>query len=387
MYKILRNILPLEFLLFSGALRFSESYPRSCMLIFLLTSYWVYKKGKHKNSINKPIIIFIIVWTFYNHLFINNDINSNFYLVNILYPLGAYFAISSFSLNEFKQYLLKYLTLISAISIVIHLSHVYLHLPSTLTNIGDKTYGLNGYFFNTDWGENRLASIYWEPGQYQIIILFTLCLFANELSDFNKIFENFKRFGIIIAALLLSTSTTGYIAFMVLILGIILFSPQNKKYKIIIPLSILTSVFAIYFIWNSDVVQDKLNQANEQNDKTSFAIRYMDNYALLKIIEDSPITGVGIETKTFSNLSYKYGNLTSSNGWLWTGATNGSVYLLIILLCIFRNLKKMNFKIPIIFIYLTILISQANEYGTFYPMLYIYIFQFSNNIKKSDEQN
>lgn len=64
--------------------------------------------------------------------------------------------------------------------------------------------------------QNRLASIFWEPGQYQIILNFTLILCSNDIIDLFKEHRYMiliKKYIILIVALMLTKSTAGYIAF------------------------------------------------------------------------------------------------------------------------------------------------------------------------------
>ena len=232
------------------------------------------------------------------------------------------------------------------------------------------------YFFNVDWGENRLSSIYWEPGQFQIVIMFVLCLFIDELRDFSRLRQNIRKFGILILAMFMTFSTTGYLSLGLLFFVVILFSTLNKKYKLLIPFSLIVSCVIAMFIWNTSVVQEKLAQSEDRSEETSYAIRMADNLALLEIAKSSPVFGEGMETRTFEVLSLKYGNRTSSNGWLWTAASNGFPYLIFMLICIYMGIRRMNLGIPNIVILGLLLLSQANEYATFFPYIFIYIFKF-----------
>ena len=376
--KLLEKIVIWEFLLFSGGLRFSGEYPRLSMILFVITSFCLYRynKGMRISPFNLRILFISVAWVLINHLIVNTDLNSNFYMHAILYPIGSCLAISSFNLGRFKKLLLKYLSILAVLSIIVQVLHVFLHIPSTLSLIGSKYFGMCCYFFNVDWGENRLSSIYWEPGQFQIIIMFVLCLFIDELRDFSRLRQNISKFGILILAMFMTFSTTGYLSLGLLFFVIILFSTLTKKYKLLIPFSLIVSCVIAIFIWNTSVVQEKLAQSKDRSEETSYAIRMADNLALFEIAKSSPIFGEGMETRTFEVLSLKYGNRTSSNGWLCTAAYNGFPYLIFMLICIYMGIKRMNLGIPSLAVLGVLLLSQANEYATFFPYIFIYIFKF-----------
>ena len=89
-----------------------------------------------------------------------------------------------FDFENFRFKLLKYLAYLSFISIIVQVWHDYFGLGSTFVNIpGNDGWAMSLYFFNTEWGENRLASIFWEPGQYQIVLIFVMGLFYKEMLD------------------------------------------------------------------------------------------------------------------------------------------------------------------------------------------------------------
>ena len=237
------------------------------------------------------------------------------------------------------------------------------------------------YFFNVAWGgeTSRLSSIYWEPGQFQIIILFTLCLFVDELRCISKFKYLLKKFGILFLALLMTISTTGYLAFAILILSVFFYSQVEKKKNILTYLfCIVCGLFFAFLLWNSSIVQDKLEQRNEISERTSYAIRMADNIACINITLSSPYYGYGIDTKSLKSQLFMNGSETSSNGWLYTSACLGVPYLLFLLICIYKRVKDMNPGIPIILVVIVLFVSQCNEYATFFPIMYMYIFKFKH---------
>lgn len=375
--NILKNIVIIEIILYSGGVRFFGQYAGICMILFIITSFILHFKVNKKilPAYNLKLFFFIVLWPIFNHLFINNDIKSIAFINYVLFPIGSYFAISSFNFYEFRELLYSYFNKLCIISIVVQLLHVFGGLNSTISNIGNKDYGMLMYFFNVDWGENRLSSIYWEPGQFQILIFFIICLYCD--SFFNNIIQNLKKFSFLLLALFMTFSTTAYLTFAILLFSIITFSPISKKTKILFPILAMFGGVLFYLIWNSDTVQDKLELRNETG-KNSYTIRYDDNLSLLKMSSENPIFGTGFDTKTFQKYSKKYNNETSSNGWFLASATNGIIFILIILYNFYLGIKRMNPQIPTVLIFFILFISQCNEYAIFFPYIYMYIFRFKS---------
>ena len=177
----------------------------------------------------------------------------------------------------------------------------------------------------------------------------------------------------------MTISTTGYMAFALLMIGVFFYSKAKKKKNLLAYL--MTGIVGLIIalaLWNSDTVQDKLNQRNDVSERTSYAIRMSDNLACLNITLSSPIYGYGIDTKSIKRQLIINESETSSNGWLYTSACLGIPYLLFLLICIYKRLRDMNLGIPVVVIWAVLVLSQCNEYATFFPITYMYIFKFAN---------
>ena len=87
---------------------------------------------------------------------------------------------------------------------------------------GLKQVALQIFVINCGEGSNiyRLSSIYWEPGQLQIVIFFVLMLFADELADLTKVRDNLRKFSPMLVALFFTLSTTAYLTLAIFVLGI-----------------------------------------------------------------------------------------------------------------------------------------------------------------------
>lgn len=390
--KFLEHIIAIEFILFSGGVRFFMANQSYAMLVLLITSFiWLalnkWKIGK-PFSFNLKITLIICVWVCLNVFFINTDIKNKSYLIYIILPLSCCICISLLDFYSFRNLFFKYLTILSSVSIIVQLIHDYIGIETTLFTINDINYHLNFGIFNTEWGTNRLSSIFWEPGQYQIILIFCLCLFVDELRDLSRWYTNFKKFSIILIALLMTQSTAGYITLMLLIFFIMAF-PKTKKRSIKILISFILGCSISYVIFTSDAVQNKLNKESH-GAEVSYNVRMADNLGCLRLAMENPYFGAGISTITASNKLLQYDSVTSSNGWLFNAACLGIIYPLFILTVLYWGIRRIVFGMPPILIWLVLIISQANESFTMLPYMWMFIFQYgsyNSNIFKYGTNN
>ena len=226
-----------------------------------------------------------------------------------------------------------------------------------------------------DWG-GRMASIYWEPGQYQIILTFTLVLFLDELRQFriSRFMRYFKRFGVIVIAMLVCQSTMAYVSLMSIITLSFMFNRTGRKNIIVYILMLFAAASLIFVMFNSQVIQEKISPDNLLA-RTSLSIRIQDNIALWHMSQVSPLLGIG-RGASFQKYGQIYGNITGSNGWLYAATNFGWPFLLLIIWCIIKNLKYMKLGIPSVIAFIPLLLTYCNEYWLLFPITLIYIFKF-----------
>lgn len=378
MQSYLEKFIIWEMILLSGSIGFYHDYPFIWIPIYVISCYILYHTHKIKNNKHNTIILALIVlWNVINTFIIHSNIQTNLIYSNLLFCLGSYYAISSMDFNFFREKLLKYFSYLCAVSIVVQLLHDGGFLTPTLSNVSPYLMTLN--YFNCNWGEKRLASIYWEPGQFQIVIIFILCLFTDKLKDFEQLKSNIKKFGVIIISLLLTISTTGYLAFMIILFGILTNTTIVKKHKILMPFFFLLSIGLIFMLWNSSAIQDKLEQSKDINE-SSYTIRSTDNLLMIQMAKDSPLFGYGVNTNAFFQEQSALGIRTASNGWLYTAVSNGIPYLIFLLICIYYGIKRQTNTIPVLYVFLSLFISQCNEWLAVFPYIYMYIFKYKSYI-------
>lgn len=381
MNKFLENLVIIEFIVCSGSIRFQCASPKVSMMVFLVTCFlfFVFKRGTKKINFifNFKIISIITLWVFINTHILHLDKIDNSYLDYIFYLNGSGLAVTVFDFENFRFKLLKYLAYLSFISIIVQVWHDYFGLGSTFVNIpGNDGWAMSLYFFNTEWGENRLASIFWEPGQYQIVLIFVMGLFYKEMLDPFTLKPYLKHLLILTIALIMTISTSGYIAFGILISGAIVNSAYGRKHIYLLPLLSFLAFSIFLLLWNSDAVQKKIAQG-EVNEENSFNIRMADNLALLTMVGNKPVFGYGAGTKSAEDAKNKFGSISQSNGWLRSAAENGTPYVLYILVLIYSSIKRrVHIASAALFLLFAFILSQSGEGNTYFPYTYMYVFKY-----------
>ena len=376
---ILEWLIAWEIILFSGqssdasGLRFIPA--KVMAVIFFTTSFLLFmKRYKNKFDFSAMSAVVLFSWACVSRLIFNViggeaqtgtvGINS----VLLLNVASSYMAISSLSFRTFREKLLKALTILSAATLVAWALHV---------NLGIGSFGGHPaptFYIFMDWG-GRMASIYWEPGEYQIIMIFVLGLFFDEFKkfSFSEIAYYVKKFGIVILAIIVCQSTMGYLSLMALTGISFMFNASVKKNKIMYVILFAVAAFLALLIWRSDVVQEKLDSRNLQQ-RSSLYIRLGDNIALLNMSAVSPLTG--LSAQEFKKYGRIYGDVTGSNGWFYMAALFGWPFAIFFMYCIVRNLRYMKTGIPSMLMFIPLFMSQSNEAWVFFPITFIYVYKY-----------
>lgn len=379
-----------EFILFSGGVRFNAAYPAITMVVFVLTTLCFciinhcFKKDVSQN--NFKICAILIAWVVFTNFVTNHSAVNNRYLNYVMYAIGSVFAISTFNYKEFKEKYLKCFNTLMTLSILVFILSAVGVLSGKYTAMGGYELEMKWYLFNiNDTQGHRLSGPYWEPGQLQIVIYYSLCLYFDEISELiHKPIKVLKRFGIIFLALILTQSTMAYITFLVFFLAVILTSISTRKTRLSLPIILFGAVWLSSYILDSSVISEKLSEDGDNS--ASYMIRQADNLALIQMTLDNPLFGTGVETNAYENLKISYDSETSSNGWLNASAMLGIPYLLFVIIIIYRNLytryKHFGFIITVV-LFIVLIMCQSNEASVYFPYLYLYLYSFRDNSDKS----
>lgn len=358
-------------------------------LLFLVYAifFFVYQKGKIQKW-SFCIMMVICAWIFIDqHVFQSGF--DNLYLTYILSYASCFFIISTFQFDDFRKKILRVVQWLSFFSIIIQLLYNSGFISAFYSKNADLT--ISAYIFNVGWGggsRHRLSSIFWEPGQYQIVLNFLFILCSNDIIHLlksRKIIILVKRYVVLVLALMLTISTTGYMVFAIICFYIALGSIDKRHiFRGIIGGTVMLA--AIFALLQSDVVQEKFSEGSDTYG--SYEVRLADNLGLLQMIQERPLTGYGIGTMKFKSRSYALDNATSSNGWLNAGAQLGVIFPIILILTSFFGIRRINHHFIGIIIFVAILMAQSNEAAYYLAPLNLFIFSYKNdqlkkyNVKK-----
>lgn len=385
MKNIISYIYVIELIFFSGSVRFSIANGGVSMIVFILTACLLALfEQKPLKGYNVKVMLAIVAWIIFVQFI---ETTSNFgraYLSYILYPLGCCIGLSQLSFEEFRNKALNVFSILCLCSIVVQLGFDFFHLASNNFTVPDgRSFTMCFGIFNVAWGSwegifRRMSSIYWEPGQFQIVCFYILCLFTDKLSSFTNIKSLDKRFIPIFLGILYSQSTMGYMVLAFYLAMVVVFRKQSSgnalKSYIIKTILICVGFISIYALSQSDVIQDKFAQKDEVGD-TSYSVRMLDNIACLTATLESPIVGWGIDSNNLRSKLLSYGSHTSSNGWLLASASLGIPYILFIFIFMYVRLRGFDTSVPRILILLILILAQCNEAAIFFPYIYMYLFK------------
>lgn len=359
------------------------------LIVWLLTCSGIYfmKEFEYdwENWLKGSCFVLLLMgWTLLSTI-VFNQLSDFSFLSYILFPLGMIIALPCFDFYSIRECLLKLLSGLMVISIVVHIGYNLEIFSAELIDGEENVIAMSLYFFNVGWGSldfisfTRFSSIYWEPGQCQIVIMYVLVLFSDDIQKhIYDIVYLLKKYGILLFAILFTGSTTGYIVFALFISSLLLFNgdvlSQRKIMPIFISAILAAGVFAFFYF--SDVVQSKLELNESLSDENSFAIRMADNIACFTVAIEHPIFGLGVGSFELNAELSTFGNTTASNGWLYSAAQMGFVYIVIMFVAMYVNIRRMNFRLLAGIPLLILILSQANEYATFFPLMWLYCSPF-----------
>ncbi len=347
----------------------------AAVIFFVYALYRFIKKRGHFEGRNSILYTAILVFAILiNRFLLNTDVIANMWIASILTCVSGLLFYASYDFNTFKKCYLDVLALILLINIPLHLIDVTVGMPWAETTYIDEFHeGKMFFFYNL--GKGRLCGIWGEPGVTQIFINTAFLMFLPEIRSKRLTHNEKMKLLILVIALLLGTSTMGYLVFAGIIFSA--FSSSFKRMKVgtkllAIPIVVFTIVMLIY----SPAVQEKIEPGTDS--VGSFGIRYNDNLACLTMALERPLTGYGFGTASYEKKSIEYNNLANSNGVFAYAARIGIWWIALYVLFIYFAMKKMNLNVPMFFIILMILAMEFDEDFIDFPMSYIFLMNFKS---------
>lgn len=251
-------------------------------------------------------------------------------------------------------------------------------LPIFTNSAGVKFY--NSIIFMIEVTDYTLRNfgIFREPGVFQVYIIIAFILHLYNITP-NKISHIF----VYVIGVILTFSTTGYLALASLMLLYLIKKNKDVKArnkKIII---ILFFIFGlIYMAFQTTLLSSEgiiFNKFSNMKRHTTIA-RFASFSSNFEIWIKYPIFGAGLKTvgEQFSILTYfKYGYATehNTNTLMNELATYGIIYTFVFVIGFYKFIKKTTQnKIEQALILLTLFLLSCGEKLTFSPIIYIFIF-------------
>ena len=284
------------------------------------------------------------------------------YLAIIMQIYASYFIASSIAFEDFKRIYVNIMTVLALISlfcfaIVLFKPTVMLSLPKISGSASVDYYNAFVYVFCSSKGFGSFSpftrnnGIFWGPGAYQAFLNIAL-LFLLENSNVKNRKDSLKLF-ILIAAILTTFSTTGYIIMFLIIIfrfSDILKIVKVSTLKTIAALFLLTAV--VIFISKSEMsgfMSDKLN--TEFGEEGNFINRiYLNDLAICFEHFKNALFGISFE-------SYAARGLKSGNSIVQTMVCTGIPFTLILLAMYSAFCKKISRHKFLCFIILLMIFS------------------------------
>lgn len=229
-----------------------------------------------------------------------------------------------------------------------------------------------GFF---DIGNMRNSGPFWEPGAFAGYICLIPLLYLDNLKDLLRL--NKTKTFVILAALISTFSTTGYIVIFVIILYHFLIHSKKHIAKIItIPLLIMLGLFIVSQDFIGEKLKNQLESAQEVDiqgervDHARFSSAVFDWY----YIQKHPLMGNGFHSRTrYADHQYMGDALIGfGNGFTGMLAYMGIPFMLYFLFLIYKN-SGLSIKSRLIIILCIIMLLQG-EYYMNYPLLYTIAF-------------
>lgn len=327
------------------------------------------------------LALFIASYMFLNSLIFNSSVHK--LILPVMHCVCTFLLVSVLDFYSFRERLLDAMTKVSAVSFVIWIIDL-------ATGIGGSERSILWIFKRG----SRLASIYQEPGSYQIILFSILLLFVDELVKVN--FANIKyyirKFGIIIAAILACQSSMGYMCLLLLTMILFFYNKSAKRNVVSYSVFLVVGIIMALLMWQSDTIQKKIDPDNYNRHFSSLAERTMDSIILFRMSFISPLTGIGRRTpvyyqtyqaewRRFKGINFKKGlsdEINGINGVLNIAVCFGWPFLLFLVYRIVLGIRKMKPGVPPVLVAFVLLLSLSNETYALNISTWLYIFTFNS---------
>lgn len=267
------------------------------LFLFLFNRRRIY--SIYRNHFRNHLILIILIIVAQMFVFKNIAYGGISFILKLLFGLSILIHLK----EDYKDYFFKFIYVISLFNFMFYLLElVHIKIPPLI--IHEITYGddieyLYNYIIHTaKISEARFSGMFWEPGAFACYIILVLLINVDRTKKL-LINHPFKLITIC-SALLMTFSTTGYIAFFVLLIFVL--HSKLKKNFILYPIIVSTVIFIAVHLWqNFDFLGEKFSIQFEDALKldgefinTRLGSLIFDSYYIIK----HPFVGNGFESST-----------------------------------------------------------------------------------------
>ncbi len=363
------------------------SLPRYILLVFCLYSFLIIAmKGELPKRLSFVWLLMVATFLMVSHL---NEEHLNRTIIKMLCITCGFLVCCQFLFLDYAEAFCKVMYLIAVSSIIFeliaYLCPAFLRLfPVMINSSGVRFYTcfLSGLDSRTLGSLTiRAGGIFWEPGVYQIYlnlaILFDLIFLMNKKR---------KRLIVYIIALVITFSTTGYIAFAWILASYLLFFDNKHNFSIqikVLCIGIITVVSIATILLFGDSLSTGVVFGKLFDSKSGTAnVRYASIVTNIEVFLDYPLHGVGMErisdeffARTLkSTLIYGFTD-QNTNTLLYQFAVHGGIWGSIFLIGTFKfgNIFSVK-KIQTVCVFVVLVIMYIGENLQVSILPYIIIF-------------
>ncbi|MEJ8764123.1 hypothetical protein WKU26_12055 [Phocaeicola sp. HCN-40430] len=340
--------------------------------IFFLFIYLTKKSVRNRISNNSLKSILLIVACFLSLFFVQYLVfgwNTVPGIINHIskFIIGAGYI--SYLGDKFRIIFFKTMYIICLIALPLWIfQQIFGGIPGLDYSIG-KTIWIYSYREGTDIMRN--CGFFWEPGAFGGYIAFLTLLFFNDLAELFK--TNKWKCIVIIATLLSTQSTGGYMSFGTIIIMYLAFSMKSKVKYIILPLTITGALYAYSNLtFLSEKFKEQNSKASEQEwgeySSTRMGTFMFDLYYITK----HPFIGNGLHERTrladhpiLAELLKNKEIAGAGNGFSDTLVKWGVIYAFIFGLVFIKTNKNLPLSSKICFLLLICFILQGEPFMNF----------------------
>ena len=350
----------------------------SILLLFSVLFFFLPKKKKSIREVG-VLTLFIAIGLY--HTLDGGDIVSELgHIIRISIGCLAALILG----NSFRLYFIKLMTWVGTWSLLLWLIQLldFASIFNPLLRFLSNVYGLpQGYcllytFMIHSNEYYRNAGIFWEPGAYAGFLCIALMFL---FSIRNSVSRSFYLYSLILmsVSLLTTLSTTGYIAFFIIIFYFMgLKNRKSTMFFILIPIVLLLS----YYLYGSlSFLQNKIDIQIENTlyEKQSWQINRFGSFLFdLDYIIIKPLFGWG---HNFDNMGFEIATFKEKMGNGFSGyiLKNGIIGICIVLVSIYKNLKKIKIDyFPFVFVLMFCILLQGEVFLEYPFFLALAFFSF-----------